>query len=92
MSQREDLLLSKESFRSVEMYPDELNNVQLFPDCIIDGSKELIAHADGLRSAPNSDVYHSNSQPLDDSETVWLRVLALKRRSKRFTFINYQME
>ena len=70
------------------MYRDALNNVQSFSYFILDVSKELLAHADGLRSAPNSDAYDSDSQPLDDSKISRLRALALKRRSKRLIFFN----
>jgi hypothetical protein len=86
MSQKEDMLQTKEAFGSLDHCRNALNSVQSLADFVFDVAQELLVYADQL---------HQRNDPADleiveitDIEEARLLALPRRRRGKRLMFFN----
>ncbi|PXF43292.1 hypothetical protein BWQ96_06931 [Gracilariopsis chorda] len=83
MSQKRDLLQSKETFRSLKSYRQALNGIQSLADFVHDASKELIVYAQSLGTEDNAETLE-----VHQDEIQRLHTLARTRKRRRFVFFN----
>ena len=95
LNQKQDLLLNKGAFGSLETFRDSLNRLQSFADFVDDSVKEIIAHADVLKAT--SDVDNGTAAAgyerisdcsLPKDEILLLKQNARNRKRKKMEFFN----
>jgi hypothetical protein len=86
MSQKEDLLQTREAFVSLDLYHNALNSVQSLANFVFDVAQDLLVYADRI---------HQQEGPADldiieitDIEEARLPALARRLRGKRLVFFN----
>ncbi|PXF43989.1 hypothetical protein BWQ96_06222 [Gracilariopsis chorda] len=83
MSQKRDLLQSKETFRSLKSYRQALNGIQSLADFVHDASKELIFYAQSLGTEDNAETLE-----VPQDEIQRLHTLARTRKRRHLVFFN----
>ncbi|PXF43106.1 hypothetical protein BWQ96_07140 [Gracilariopsis chorda] len=83
MSQKRDLLQSKETFRSLKSYRQALNGIQSLAEFVHDASKELIVYAQSLGTEDNAETLE-----VHQDEIQRLHTLARTRKRRRLVFFN----
>ena len=87
MSERPELLENPCSFQNVNLYRQNLNNMESLSEYCFEACTELLRFADTLRQSDQS-VEESPAVVVNDSEITQLCELARKRKRNRLAFFN----